>query len=494
MNLCLGVAEIQSLICENLDRKSAFAMALTGQVFLEPALNEIWHTVDSFRPLIDCLPDDLWIAKAVPSPTGEDKINTILNVAREPQAEDLRRYLTRYACRIRNFEPIVSAGMKMLSPDALLALQNATDFQPGALSPQLKHFQWISLKSIADGLGDEFARRLSSYVTLFVGKTVDSLNLSYADTSTPLEMSVVRYTLKRLPHLKQLLSLPFHDGTPLPESLVTSVKWDNLEIAVLTDARVRSFRHLASLPRLRELSMLNPETSEIEPHPGNLPRPVSGFVSLQRVTYACDRFSRSSSFTAIGFKFCTPYQLREGLVYVQTYLNPETLTRVQIDECIRAYRPAPQSMEELIETDHPDPIDLQPLHEIEEIPNTWPNLRVLIVLPSVPNSPRLPSIEHTHVASLLRSLPLLFELGLQFDTTQILRDEPNAEPWVSNLHEMSVGASPISSPSRVIDFIKAHLPQLTTLTIPKKSSGAAEATMLERRWEAVHQGWKQIQS
>ncbi|KAF6749338.1 hypothetical protein DFP72DRAFT_545480 [Ephemerocybe angulata] len=523
MNQCLGVAEIQSLICENLDRKSAFAMALTAHAFLEPALNEIWRTVDSFRPLIDCLPDDLWTAKALPSPTKPDKINTILHVAQEPQAEDLRRYLTRYAYRIRNFKPAVSAGMKMLSPDALLALQYATDFQPGALSPQLKHFQWISLKSIADGLGDEFVRRLSSYMILFVGKTVDSINLSDANTSTPLEMAAVRYILKRLPCLKLLRDLPANDATPLPESLVTLVRWDRLESAVLAGnpVTVRSLRHLASLPRLRQLTMMNLGITL----PQGLSRAVTGFTSLQDVTYACDRLPRVLEFLQhlpqtnivqsilfMGIKFCTPSQLTEALRYAETYLNPETLFTMEIRE--KAGRPAPQSLEELIETDQPDPVDLQPLHvfsklkvlclkfrggvrltskEIEGIPTTWPNLRVLILLPTILNSHRFPSIDHIHVSALLRSLPLLRKLGLQFNTTQILSDEPNAEPWVSDLQELSVGASPISSPSRVIDFIKAHLPRLSTLTIPKKSSGAGEGTILERRWEAVHQGWKQCQ-
>ncbi|KAF5332873.1 hypothetical protein D9611_005374 [Ephemerocybe angulata] len=523
MNQCLGVAEIQSLICENLDRKSAFAMALTAHAFLEPALNEIWRTVDSFRPLIDCLPEDLWIAKAVPSPTQPAKINTILNVAREPEAEDLHRYLTRYASRIRNFKPAVSAGMKMLSPDALLALQYATDFQPGALSPQLKHFQWISPKSIADGLGDEFVGRLSSYMILFVGKTVDSIDLSDVKTSTPLEMAAVRYILKRLPCLKVLRDLPGNDATPFPESLIKSVRWDGLESAVLArnSVTIRSLRHLASLPRLRQLTKMNFGTTL----PQALSRAVTGFTSLQHVTYACYRLPSVleilqhlpqtnivQAILLMGTTSCTSSQLTEVLRYVETYLNPETLTNVEIKENV--YPPAARPME-LIETNQPDPIGLQPLHifkklkklqvelqggvrltwkEIEDIPNAWPNLTVLILLPRVPDSHRLPSIDHTHVASLLRSLPLLRELGLQFNATQILRDEPNAEPWVSNLLELSVGASPISSPGRVIDFIKTHLPRLTTLKIPKKSKGAAEATMLERRWEAVHQGWKQGQS
>ncbi|KAF6753228.1 hypothetical protein DFP72DRAFT_902267 [Ephemerocybe angulata] len=519
MNQCLGVAEIQSLICENLDRKSALAMALTAHAFLEPALNEIWHTVDSFRPLIACLPEDLWIAKAVPSPTQPDKINTILNVAREPQAEDLHRYLTRYASRIRTFKPAVSAGMKMLSPDALLALQYATDFQPGALSPQLKHFQWISPKSIADGLGDEFVGRLSSYMTLFIGKTVDSIDLSDANTSNPLEMAAVRYMLKRLPCLKVL-----RGATPLPESLITSVRWDGLESAVLAgnSVTIPYLRHLASLPRLRRLMIINLGITE----PQDLSRAVNGFASLQDVTYACDRLPgvleflqhlpqtnivQSILFT--GIKSSTPSQLTEALRYAETYLNPETLFTMEIRET--PGRPRPQSLEELVETDQPDPIDLQPLHifsklkslclkfqggvrltskEIEGIPNTWPNLRVLILLPTILNSHRFPSIDHIHVSALLRSLPLLRVLGLQFNTTQILGNEPDAEPWVSNLQELSVGASLISSPARVIDFIKAHLPRLTTLTIPKKLKGSAEATMLERRWGAVHQGWKQGQT
>lgn len=35
-------------------------MALTSRMFLEPALDGLWFAIDSFEPIIDCLPEDLW--------------------------------------------------------------------------------------------------------------------------------------------------------------------------------------------------------------------------------------------------------------------------------------------------------------------------------------------------------------------------------------------------------------------------------------------------
>jgi hypothetical protein len=49
------------MICnEQDDVPTMLSMALTSRVFLELALDRLWYQITSFKPLIACLPSDLW--------------------------------------------------------------------------------------------------------------------------------------------------------------------------------------------------------------------------------------------------------------------------------------------------------------------------------------------------------------------------------------------------------------------------------------------------
>lgn len=57
---CLAIPEIVQLICDQLEPSDCISVALTRKSFLKPALNVVWHHVDSFAPLICCLEEDLY--------------------------------------------------------------------------------------------------------------------------------------------------------------------------------------------------------------------------------------------------------------------------------------------------------------------------------------------------------------------------------------------------------------------------------------------------
>lgn len=75
MHLCLEIVEILQFICDKLDRKNAFHLALAARAFLEPALDRIWHELDSFAPLVSCLPEDLVTAERVELDDDGDDFN-----------------------------------------------------------------------------------------------------------------------------------------------------------------------------------------------------------------------------------------------------------------------------------------------------------------------------------------------------------------------------------------------------------------------------------
>jgi hypothetical protein len=60
MHRCLMIPEICLQICEILPRNTLAAMARSCRAFEEPALSILWRRQDSLRPIMGCLPADLW--------------------------------------------------------------------------------------------------------------------------------------------------------------------------------------------------------------------------------------------------------------------------------------------------------------------------------------------------------------------------------------------------------------------------------------------------
>lgn len=71
MHRCFLIPELVEQICEEVnnsntggkDRKTLVALAQTRKLFQEPALNLVWHTLESFEPVVKCLPSDMWELK-----------------------------------------------------------------------------------------------------------------------------------------------------------------------------------------------------------------------------------------------------------------------------------------------------------------------------------------------------------------------------------------------------------------------------------------------
>ncbi|KAG5652647.1 hypothetical protein H0H81_004203 [Sphagnurus paluster] len=64
MQHCLSLPEIASIICGHLEDEGSFkglsALAQTSRTFSEPAQDAIWREISSLKPLIRCMPEDLW--------------------------------------------------------------------------------------------------------------------------------------------------------------------------------------------------------------------------------------------------------------------------------------------------------------------------------------------------------------------------------------------------------------------------------------------------
>lgn len=67
MHPALQIYDIIECICQHLATTNSLdalaKLARTSSIFLDPALNALWHTIPSLEPLVRCLPDDAWAVK-----------------------------------------------------------------------------------------------------------------------------------------------------------------------------------------------------------------------------------------------------------------------------------------------------------------------------------------------------------------------------------------------------------------------------------------------
>ncbi|KAJ3514214.1 hypothetical protein NMY22_g14818 [Coprinellus aureogranulatus] len=525
MNHCLRVSEVVSTVYAFLQPKHALDLALTCRTLLEPGLDEIWRDIQSFDPLIACMPEDLWREEFAPD-EHEQLGCKVLFLRRELKREDLDNYLTRYAKRVRFFSLNLKGGSRVLSGEALHALALVMDFRPGIFAPLLKQFGWPCDLDLQYFFGESVSRSLPPHMPLFLGEQTTRIHITLRTSSSPLYLTTVRAALDRLrPGLKTLDVLESSamssttSAPSLTDQYIIPYIWDNLESLSVSALSDNLLRHIVSLPGLRILKV-----SKLL-RPGTNATPVTnGFSALGSLQVGSDVFSDMECILRLlpsnnelkslqwsTFNCTTLSDRRGALQLVQRFCNPLKLSSLTLGEGISCDEPA----EEPVDMDLDQDIDLSPLlgfrnlqnlaltleapvfiapGDVTKLATAWPNLQHLNLCSSLYTS-YIPRIKHIDVVALASSLPLLQTLGLRFDATEVNGNEPQAHPSL-RLRTLSVGASPICSPSRVAAFIDRQFPNLHHLGIyySDRPSNPAEHSMLDTRWQAVYDAWYELAS
>ncbi|KAJ3500852.1 hypothetical protein NMY22_g19122 [Coprinellus aureogranulatus] len=525
MNHCLRVSEVVSTVYAFLQPKHALDLALTCRTLLEPGLDEIWRDIQSFDPLIACMPEDLWREEFAPD-EHEQLGCKVLFLRRELKREDLDDYLTRYAKRVRFFSLHLKGGSRVLSGEALHALALVMDFRPGVFAPLLKQFGWPCDLDLQYFFGESVSRSLPPHMPLFLGEKTTRIHITLRTSSSPLYLTTVRAALDRLrPGLKTLdilESSAMSSTTSVPsftDQYIVPYTWDNLESLSVTALSDNLLRHLVSLPGLRILKaakLLRPGTNATPvnngfPALGSLQVGSDVFSDMECILRLLPSSNELKSLQWSTFNCTTLSDRRGALQLVQRFCNPLKLSSLTLGEGISCDEPA----EEPVDMDLDQDIDLSPLlgfsklqnlaltldapvfiapGDVAKLATAWPNLQHLNLCSSLYTS-YIPRINHIDVVALASSLPLLQTLGLRFDATEVNGNEPQAHPSL-RLRTLSVGASPICSPSRVAAFIDRQFPNLHHLGIyySDRPSNPAEHSMLDTRWQAAYDAWLELAS
>jgi hypothetical protein len=77
MHHCLNIGEIVRVIFGLVDAKGDLAaLAATCELFRDLALELLWASLDSFAPLIRCLPDDIWSEDSLQQVTESNSLTS----------------------------------------------------------------------------------------------------------------------------------------------------------------------------------------------------------------------------------------------------------------------------------------------------------------------------------------------------------------------------------------------------------------------------------
>jgi hypothetical protein len=360
-------------------------------------------------------------------------------------------------------------------------------------------------------------------MSLFIGPTLKSVDVPLCYDEGPLHLTTLQSIPQWIPQLKKLaLWIEGTDGvknTSLFQQYLQASPWEHLE--VLTTFSVEScpvpcfplsvIRLLSKLPRLQELDLQHSVVPS--PIPGD---PTSGFSSLTVLKLAAPKLLDIVHFlqylpsnNALADVRC--------IVEVDPHANSQTLqlaintignhcSPVALEKLTLCVNECDENDSEELDLDEWEGLDISPLLPfnkladlfikitspilstpdlVQQFPVAWPDMTKL-VLDSIYPTSQIPFINHTHFLALLRGLPRLEHLALRFDATRIKSDEvaPGA-PF--RLKILDVGDSPLSSPSRVLKFLKANLslreaPQINDFIEWK-------IQLYQNRWMAVKASW-----
>ncbi|KAJ3535878.1 hypothetical protein NMY22_g6287 [Coprinellus aureogranulatus] len=504
------------------------ATGMSCKTVLEPCLDGVSRYVWSFAPMAACIGQDLWreerivdefdefrytlLVSTYPCLIAQHLVEHFQHLRRAIAARDMHRYLTYYAPRIRTFTFLVSDGVLMPSLESFRALELFTESRPGALSPLLKEFTWQSWDDVALTLGEDIGKHLYPSLFLFLGGTVDSLEIEHGITESILHKASIGLSMKRLGADLKTLTLA---GKSHFKDFCADFELPKLEHLFWFNAPGDIIPHLAKLPRLQGLTLWGLSCEDLRlclPNSTGLSRICSVvgssgyFLAVQNILQC---LAPSNGLRLFEWGGRLPRTLQTGiqamLDALKEHCNPFTLNSVLLKSSKFLEH---DGDEESAEMEDPGEVDLSPLYSFKqleyldiqvqhsimitrrtlaEIATSWPQLRCLVLCPQY-SSGRVPLISHDHVLGLVHNLPSLRELGIQFDATRIPEIEQDVVCF-SKLRIFRVGGSPIYSPSRAAAYLKSHFPFLEQLDIDY-AVRPYEGTLSVQRWKVVKNIWK----
>ncbi|KAJ7151237.1 hypothetical protein C8R46DRAFT_1358121 [Mycena filopes] len=483
MHPCLQTDDIVRLICAEATYGSLAALACTARTFHPHALDFLWQSQSSIKPLLQCFPSDLWEYRLATQLEGEKRMVTEhLHARRAIKPSDWHR-VNLYAPRIRC---LALPKAPEIDVEFMQALQAASGRNP--LLPQLNCLSWKITSEV-----------MFPFLDLFLSPSITVLLLW--PKHSPALTAFLRRLKMALPNLSRVSIYPPEnpEGADTLASVACGAicQYQTLQSVNLPGIDPAYASQLATMPNLQRLCLEYVEDADPQSLEGF---PNGGFLALSSLSLSAQGITLAPALfravSAAPLKRITIAHVRtptmEQWAELYSVLRPcDSLCAVEITQVWPDFSgplPAPLSpkllrpllaspnMTTLILCSAGDfDIDDETLRWMAQ---SWPNLKHLSL--TTPNlmSPLVPRATLDSLAPFVAHCPELEHLEYRLDARIRPKFKQTAETriWNDGLTALHFLDSPVANPDTVAAFLLNLFLSLETIYISSPLNSDEESS------------------
>ncbi|KAH7906104.1 hypothetical protein BJ138DRAFT_671320 [Hygrophoropsis aurantiaca] len=460
--------EIMRIICSEVlepsdpnSRRLFSRLARTCRAFKDPALNALWSYLPSLKPLIQCLPSDLWWLDL-------DSGNLTFRRAMLPADWAIFK---DYAARVRtlgaatNNTPVftIFQGIDF----EVISVLSCTLARKNALLPNLRELNWLS--------GSHSSH---IFLQLFLPTHLKRLNVSFIFWGI-LSQSVIASvpTFSSFVTEFKCPKIPASSVSAVSKSIRQWYLLERVEIGMLDHL---ALDHLAILASLKRLTLHLPSVTKPDskiclfgpslPHLEVFARSMDDVRNWLRPMYFAPFL-----FTVTFDQPSGPPALLEFMMFISQRFSTDHLLNIWLlgsglsIGSLRRDHLAP-----LFQFSKLRSLDLAGFNssglddsDLWLIAQSWPDLLAIGLGDGVKNEAhQVPNTTLNGLVVLLKRCIHLQDLGLVFSTSlagNMTLERPGGGVCNSNITTLSVGCSPITNPAAVAAYLSAILPSVTRI-------------------------------
>ncbi|KAG1900584.1 uncharacterized protein F5891DRAFT_1032737 [Suillus fuscotomentosus] len=456
MHPALQNLEIICMISSYVKCSSLPSFASTCRAFEHPALNALWRDLQSVKPLVQCLPDDLF---------GFDELGGV--ALQEPLDDRMWHTLFKYTSRVHSIT--VPNDMEAINPVCLLVLSCSS--APALLFPNLRKLEW---HASGTHCAADFLRMVFVPSLLELNMDIPSASSAFFSVLSSLGTSCPRLQNMSLNYGFRPLILSF-EASPFITRPISQLH--HLHTLSVCDLGIQGIEHLTELRALESLSL----KFTIDSAWDIVDLSLSGFHNLQSLSLSTVTMEQASDFLS-SLQFVRTKEIRVDFEDQDESTAILRLFAISIFAPLYACRNLTQLLVGSVCY-----ISMSN-KELGQLVTAWPKLQVLQIkcYPSDDSDSIIPTFHG--LITLLGRCPALTSLTLVINVTKlngIDLKSPGGGCRNERLKFLALGNSPIKVPVNVALIISGLFPNLKKVDC-WDAYPMGQKKSVKQQWELVN--------